>query len=247
MTAPAPPTSAPAVTGSRDGLTLTVVPDRTAVGPGEVVTFTATLTNDSGKTVDYGSTSCPGAASGSVAVPLPSGDPGKSWTGIKAQFKDYVMTQAMGPGIVPALDPLRVEMRGTTCGGDPSIEAVPLEPGGSVTNTLTWRPELVAGVDAIGGPVSFTVSAGYTEHADQPTPKPTDPGGPMASRQLLFQQVQASGELTVMPGDQQLKSPGQVVDALLADKGFSKWLAREPKRTWSNTNLFLLSWPKHRG
>ena len=180
-------------------------------------------------------------------MPLPSGDPGKSWTGIKAQFKDYVLTQAMGPGIVPALDPLHVEMRGTTCGGDPSIEAVPLEPGGSVTNTLTWRPELVAGVDAIGGPVSFTVSAGYTEHADQPTPKPTDPGGPMASRQLLFQQVQASGELTVMPGDQQLKSPGQVVDALLADKGFSKWLAREPKRTWSNTNLFLLSWPKHEG
>ncbi len=69
----------------------------------------------------------------------------------------------------------------------------------------------------------------------------------MPSRQSLFEQVQVSGEVTVEPGDQRLKSPGQVIDALLADKAFSKWLAKEPKRTWSNTNLFLLSWPKHEG
>jgi hypothetical protein len=243
----APPTTASAVTASRDGLTLSVVPDRTTVGPGEVVTFTATLTNDSAKTVDYGSSTCPGAASGSVDLPLPAGPAGKDWTGIKGQFKDYVLTTGAGPGGVPALDPLRVEMRTAACPGDPSFEPVALRPGESVTNTLTWRPELVAGVDALGGTVPFVVSAGYTEHHDEPTPAPTDPGGPMPSRQSLFEQVQVSGEVTVEPGDQRLKSPGQVIDALLADKAFSKWLAKEPKRTWSNTNLFLLSWPKHEG
>jgi hypothetical protein len=59
--------------------------------------------------------------------------------------------------------------------------------------------------------------------------------------------VEASGDLTVQAGDQQPMSPAQIIDGLLADRGFSKWLAKEPKKTWSSANFFLLSWPKHEG
>jgi hypothetical protein len=241
------PSAATAITASRDGVTLTVVPDRTSVGPGEVVTFTATLTNDTTETIDYGSNSCSGAASGALKLPLPEGPSGKSWTGVKGQFKDYVLRDASGPGGVPALDPVRVEMRTAECPDGPSFQPATLQPGGAVTNTLTWRPELVAGVDALGGTVPFVVSAGVMAHQDQATPMPTDPGGPIASRVLPFEALQVSGDLTVNAGDQHLKSPSEIVDSLLADKGFARWLAKEPKRTWSNANLFMLSWPKHEG
>ena len=39
-----------------------------------------------------------------------------------------------------------------------------------------------------------------------------------------------------------LESPGEVIDAVLADKTFASWLAGSPASSWSGANLFLSSW-----
>ena len=63
-----------------DGLTLTVSLDRPVVPPGEVVTFTATLKNETSEAVDYSVPWCGGRASVALAVDVPQAV-GKTWLG----------------------------------------------------------------------------------------------------------------------------------------------------------------------
>jgi hypothetical protein len=232
-----PPASAAPVTeltASADGYTLTVTADRETLAVGEVITFVATFRNDTSEAVDFAPTACPGAATGVVHVPLPSGPAGRTWSGIGREFKDYVLTKGMGPGIVPALDPVR------RCASEPTYEPVLLQPGDSVTNTLSWRPELVRGVDAMPGPVPFEVSVAYDQQ-NAPPSYPPDYEGPLASWSRLFKLLSVSGSIEVTGDAPRLASPGEVVDTLLADRKFSGWLAKQPSSTWSNANLFLTS------
>jgi hypothetical protein len=47
------------------------------------------------------------------------------------------------------------------------------------------------------------------------------------------------GTITVLPGGPTPVSAGQALDAAISDKSFATWLARHPRKTWVNTNLFL--------
>ena len=100
-------------------MSLTVTLDRTTLAPGEIVEFTATFQNDSDEPMDYYVPWCGGAAEGRVAVALPLEPVGKRWTGIAQVFKDYVLTEAYGPGGVPALEPVSLDVIDPAMPGGP--------------------------------------------------------------------------------------------------------------------------------
>ena len=127
------------------------------MAPGEVATFTVTLTNGTAKPVDYQVPWCGGGATVVLTVALPQGPPGKTWSGNAQTFKDYVLTEGHGPGGGPVTSPVEVNAVAEPCRSD-DAEAI-LAPGASVTSSLPWKAEIVTGVGALEGTVPFTVSA----------------------------------------------------------------------------------------
>ena len=227
-----------------DGYTLTVTADRLTLAPGETVNFNATFHNGTNHPIDVAGPACGGGTTGYVSVALPQRPTGKKWTGIRQTFKDYVLAQGYGPGGVPALDPLQINVSGPQC-GEWTISSQ-LGAGESVTSTMSWKAEIVAGVDALAGRVPFNVSVGYDQQNGPPSRSPDDTG-PIASWSPIFKSLEVSGELEVVGKGRDLMGPGEIIDGLLADKKFATWLAKRPARTWSNANLFLLSSPRKEG
>lgn len=223
-----------------DGYTLTVTADRISLAPGETVKFKATFHNGTAKPIDVAGPQCGGGTTGYVFVAQPTTPTGKTWSGIRQTFKDYVLKNGMGPGIVPALDPLQVDISGATCvDGTISFE---LGPDESVTSLMSWRAQIVGGVDALPGPVPFTLSVGY-DQLNGPPSYPPDYSGPLISWSPMFKALEVKGELEVVGEGRALKGAGEVIDAALANKKFAAWLAKRPARTWSAANLFLTSQP----
>jgi hypothetical protein len=240
-----PSPSAPAaLIGEADGYTLTVTPDRLAIAPGETVRFAITFRNGTAEPIDYAGPACGGGTTGYVFVPLPTKPAGKSWSGIRQTFKDYVLRNGMGPGIVPASEPLQINISGQPC-GEWTIGSE-LGPGETVTSSMSWKAEIVAGVDALEGPVPFKISVGYDQQNGPPS-YPPDYTGPLGSWSPMFKELAVNGELEVIGQGRTLAGPGEIIDAALADRKFSAWLAKRPAKTWSGANLFLTSSPNGEG
>jgi hypothetical protein len=119
--------------------------------------------------------------------------------------------------------------------GQSEFEAI-LAPGESVTTSFPWKPEIVAGVGAMAGSVPFTVSAGYDRQNDPPSQVP---GGVSSMWFPDYKQLVVRGALEVVGDGLTLAGPGEVVDAVLADKKFAKWLGDQPRATWNTPNFFL--------
>ena len=228
-------TPSDALVAGADGLTLSVKLDHLVVAPGEIATFTVTLTNGSATPVDYQVPWCGGGATVVLTVALPQGPSGKTWSGSAQTFKDFVLTQGLGPGGGPLTSPVRINAVAEPCGnGD--AEAI-LAPGASVTSSLPWKAEIVAGVGALEGTVPFTVSAAYDRQDDPATvPPPPAVAGMVAP---IYKHLVVSGALEIVGSGPMLVGPGEAVDAVLADKTYAKWLDDQPRATWSNVNLFL--------
>ena len=221
-----------------DGYTLTVTADRNELAPGDTVTFTATFHNGTDKPIDVAGSACSVGIYGLVHVALPTTPDGKAWTGIRQTFKHYALTEALGPGGPPALDPVVVSLPHGDCGQ--SALSTELGPGTSVSRTMAWKAEIVAGVDALAGSVPFEVSVGYDQQNGPPS-YPPDYSGPMISWSPMFKQLLVRGAIHVVGEGAALKGPGEIIDAVLADRKFSAWLAKQPATSWSNANLFLES------
>ena len=217
-----------------DGLTLTVSLDSPVVAPGEVVTFTATLRNGTTEPVNYSVPWCGGGASVAALVDLPQGPAGKTWSGIAQTFKDYVLTEGLGPRGAPPSLPVEVDAVAEPC-ADGQFEAI-LAPGQSVTSSLPWKAEIIAGVRALAGSVPFTVSVGYDRQNDPPSHQPGTISGLFVP---IYKQLVVRGALEVVGEAPAIISPGEVIDAVLANKKYAKWLGDQPRATWSVVNLFL--------
>jgi hypothetical protein len=206
------------------------------VAPSEVVTFTATLQNGTTEPVDYSVPWCGGGASVALSVDLPQEPAGKTWSGIAQTFKDYVLTEGYGAGTdPPPTRPVRIDVVADPCENDGDSQAI-LAPGDSVTSTLPWKAEIVAGVSAMAGTVPFTVSVGYDRQNDPPS----NPGVGVPSLWFpIYKHLVVEGTIEVAGDGPALASPGEVIDALLSNKKYAAWLAGEPRATWSNANLFL--------
>ena len=238
------PSAPQAWTASEGGYTLKVTVDRTSVAPGEDVTFTVTFENRTANPIDYSVPWCGGAASVTMTVALPTGKPGKTWTGRAKEFKEFVLRSGLGPGGVPALAPVESEVRPSPC-AEGQFEAI-LPPGDSVISRMAWTAEIVDGVPAIPGTARFGVAVGYDRQNARPS-YPPDYKGLHGLWLPIYKQLTVTGTIDVVGEAPALVGPGEVIDAALADTTFARWLAAEPSRTWSGANLFLQSWPKNEG
>jgi hypothetical protein len=179
-----------------------------------------------------------------VSVDLPQGPEGRTWSGIRQTFKDYVLKEGNGPGGVPVLAPLLINVSPRSC-ADGTLSSE-LGPGKSITITMSWKAEIETGVDALPGPVPFTMSVAY-DLQNGPPSYPPDYKGPRGSWLPHFKQLAVKGAFEVVGQGRALAGPGEVIDAVIADKKFSKWLVQRPASTWSNANLFLYSMPSASG
>ena len=240
---PATATATRELVAQADGFTLTVAMDRTTVEPGRDVIFTATFQNGTAEPTEYLVPWCGGAASITMSVALPLEPKGKTWDGIAQVFKEYALNEGSGPGGVPAQAPARVELRANPC-IEGQFEAT-LDPGQSVTSTIVWPAEIVAGVPALAGNVPFKVAVSY-DRQDEATSSSALAGGlGLISRN--YKQISVEGSVEVVGIGPRIVTAGEAVDALLEDQGFAAWLVAQPRPTWTNANLFLSSWPKAEG
>jgi hypothetical protein len=221
-----------------DGYTLTVTVDRLELAPGETVTFNATFHNGTDRPIDVAGPRCSAGMTGSVTVDLPSMPGGKTWSGIRHTFKEYVLTQAYGPGAVPAFEPLRIDTAGWAC-GDYTISSQ-LAPGDLLARSISWKAQIVDGVGALPGRVPFEISAGYDQQNGPPS-YPPDYTGVRGSWSPMFKMLTVKGELGIVGQGRALKDPGEIIDTVLADKEYAVWLAKQPASSWSNANMFLVS------
>ncbi len=111
---------------------------------------------------------------------------------------------------------------------------------------MPWKAEIVPGVAALAGTVPFTVTVGFDQQNGPPS-RPPDDTGPPGSWVAMYKQLEVTGTLEIVGSGPALASTGEVIDSILADRKYARWLAEQPRATWSNANLFLTSSPNGEG
>jgi hypothetical protein len=221
-----------------NGLTLTVDLDRAEVTPGGTVTATATIRNARATPVIVGADQCGAAVAMTGSVQTPTDPEGRTWDGIAGEFKAFALSSAMGPGGGPAAAARVVyAKRAAAFCREGSMERS-LAAGASETVDLTWTAEIVAGVPALPGDVQLALVAG---HDPEGAPPSYPPGyrGPIASWFRTWPQLEVKATIRIVGDAPRILSLGEAVDAMLGSRHFRSWLALQPKRTWSGTNVFL--------
>ena len=235
---PGSPTPPGSLSASDAGIEVRVDFDRSEVAPAGTFTAKATIHNDRGTPLVYGIPICGAAATMTLTLALPLEPAGRSWTGISAQFKDYVLEHGYGPGVAPARQPVQVEVPHLPCSGYKGDRT--LAAGASIVTTLSWKAEIVGGVAALPGYVPFTITFQH-DPVPQPTPVPQPSPSPAKSRVPIeeYQELQVEGVMGVVGKPSKVVSAGQAIDALLADRGFSAWLAQTPVTSWDSAHILL--------
>jgi hypothetical protein len=222
-----------------NGYSLSMTVDHPTLAPGATATVKATFHNGTKSSIDYYVPWCGGPASLDVQIPLPTEPSGRTWPGIAGQFKQYVLNEGNGAAGSPALGPFASSVTAKPCERG-NFEAL-LRPGESVTSSLPWKAEIVPGVPVLAGPVPFTVHVGY-DRLNGPDSYSPDYKGPLTYKRLMV-----NGVLKVEGTARKLAGLGEVIDSILADAKFTKWLSEDPQSTWSGANLLLTSQPKAQG
>jgi hypothetical protein len=226
------------LTESADDLTLTAQFDRMKVSPGDQVAIDVTVRNDRNREVEYAVDTCGAAATMSGALPVPLVPDGREWSGISGEFKKYVLTSGLGPGGVPATDPVTVLASSRPCVESPEVLSK-LAAADSVATTLEWSAEIVPGVPTRPADIPFVITFAYDPAA--PPSYPPDYTGIRPSWVRSFKQLQVGGVISVEGAQPAVVSMGEAVDALLADTRFADWLADQPPDTWSVANIHLVN------
>jgi hypothetical protein len=221
-----------------NGLTLTVDLDRAEVAPGGTVTATATIRNGRATPVIVGADQCGAAVAMTGSVQTPTDPEGRTWDGIAGEFKAFALSSAMGPGGGPAAEARVVyAKRAAALCREGSMEQS-LAAGASETVDLTWTAEIVAGVPALPGDVQLDLVAGHDPEGEPPS-HPPGQRGPIASWFRTWQRLEVNATIRIVGDAPRILSLGEAVDAMLGSRHFQSWLALQPKRTWSGTNVFL--------
>ena len=110
-----------------------------------------------------------------------------------------------------------------TAAGEPET----IIPAGATYETgVAWTAQIVGGVPAVPGPAPFSISMLHDLV-------------PAANGLVQAETLEVTGEITVLAGAPSAVSAGIALDATIADRAFSKWLAEQPRSSWVNANLFL--------
>lgn len=230
------------LTATDAGLSLAVTVSSSDVAPGGSVTVT--VRNDRSVAVPIGSGYCGGLATMYAELPVPLDPTGEDWNGIEGTFKDYALTQGYREGGAPMSQPGWVYANANPC-KEASSDTM-LEPGGSLTDSMTWSALLVKGVPALPGDVPFTLSIAH-DPSGAPPSYPPGYKGPFAMWFPLYQQLTVTGTIRIVGDTPPVLSAGQAIDAMLSDGRFTNWLAKQRASTWSGANVFLQNPGKAQG
>lgn len=227
-----PPLQAPGLelTDEDAGLKLVTTFDRLEVEAGETVTIDVRIENGRSTDVVFEEPCVPNAMV--VDLHVPTEPIGRDWNGIVAAFKAYVLRESTGSPIESSIRgpqhttavPRACQMKNE--GGVPGIPPTSIRAGTAYETVLTWTAELVRGVPAVPGPAPFAISVLHDNVAA---------GNGLTTAETL----QVTGAITVVAGRPSAVSAGQAIDAVLSDRAFAAWLAKQPKGAWANANLFL--------
>jgi hypothetical protein len=242
------PSAAQAPTGSLtatdEGLSMVVTLSASDVEPGGNVTIDVTLRNDRSVAVPIGAGPCGSFATMYAELPVPLEPVGRDWEGVEGTFKQYALTEGLREGGSPMSRPGWAYANGRPC-DDASSDTI-LEPGDSLTESMTWSAELVKGVPALPGVVPFTVGVAH-DPTGAPPSYPPGYKGPLASWSRMYQQLAVTGTFAIVGEAPSVLSAGQAIDVMLSDNRFTKWLSRQPASTWSVANVFLQNPGKAQG
>jgi hypothetical protein len=205
--------------------------DRWQVDPGGSVNANVSILNSRAEPVELGFAGGCLPILWTVRLAVPVEPPGREWAGIAREFKTYALTQGFGPGGVPALEPVRTEVRASPCGD--ANNRVFVGPGETRAWTFEWSAEIVEGVPALPALAPFTIATTYDVERQ---------GKMMIGKELVVE-----GHLPIVGEGPRVVSAGEALDVLLSDPRYAAWLAQRPSTTWSNANLFLQSSPVDNG
>jgi hypothetical protein len=225
--------SASATTVAADsGLRLVATFDRQEVEAGGTINVALSIENTRETDVVFEEPCGPNAMTVLIQVPV---EPiGHAWHGIAAAFKTYALRESTG---YPMESSIRTGLRTAAstkpchaqngAGGDGGGLPTTIIPSGTTYETaLTWTAEIVPGVPAIPGSAPFSIRVAYDHR--------------LAGAGLMrADTLEATGTITITDGAPGAVSAGQALDATLADAKFGKWLAKQPRKSWVNANLFI--------
>ena len=225
------PSASPTTVVTDVGLTLTTTFDRLDVAAGGTVTVALSIENARPTDVVFAEP-C-GADAMTVIVRAPVEPIGRDWDGIAAAFKTYALRKGAGSPIeLSTRTGVRTAASSTPChaqAGAANGDGLPttIIPKGTTYETvLTWTAEIVPGVPAVPGAAPFSIAVLHDQR--------------LAGMGMIHAEtLQATGTITIGDGARRAVSAGQALDAVLADAAFAKWLAKQPRSSWENANLFI--------
>ncbi len=213
------------------GLKLVAAFDRLEVEAGGTVTVGLSIENTRPTDVVFEEPCDTDALTVELRVPV---EPiGRDWDGIAAAFKTYALEESTGSPMessirtpvrtMAAMQPchaVKVAISGT------GVPTTIIGAGTTYETVLTWNAEIVAGLPAAPGPAPFSLKVRYDQESA---------GGGLITAETL----EARGMITVLDGAPGAVGAGVALDAALDDSQFATWLAKQPRDSWVNANLFL--------
>jgi hypothetical protein len=211
------------------GLRLVATLDKAAVEPGGKVIANIALTNDRSTPVTFVKP-C-GFNTMTVQLATPVEPPGETWSGTKGVFKEYALKESQGTPMESSIrNPPPTSAQAEPCdpptGSDFMLGAATVSPGATYRTDLTWTASLVRDLPATAGSAPFSIVIKHDLKA-------------ASNGMYQAKSLEVGGTITVLPGGPIPVSAGQALDAAIRDKLFATWLAKHPRKTWVNTNLFL--------
>ena len=226
------PSSSAAVTfnAENDGFKLVASFDRVTVEAGGDVTVQLSLHNTRSADVSF-SEPCERSRAMIVEVPNPVEPVGREWDGIAGAFKTYALNESKGTPMESSIrTPLETVAKGSPCQtrshGEPSFATHMIPAGETYESTLTWSADLVKDLPASPGEVPFSIEVLHDYEVQ---------GGGMYEAETLA----VDGTITILSGGPKAVTAGEALDAAIGDPEFAAWLAKQPRDSWENANLFL--------
>lgn len=223
------PSAAATFNAENNGLKLFAAFDRLIVEAGGDLTVELSLHNTRSTDVSFSEPCYMDAMI--VEIPNPVEPIGREWDGIARSFKEYALEQSTGSRIESSIrEPLKTMALASPCHapseGVPGLERQTIPAGETYGTTLTWSAEFVKDLPAGPGEMPFSIEV---QHDIEPV------GAGMFKAETLA----VDGTITVLPGGPKAVSAGQALDAAIGDPEFAAWLAKQPRDSWQNTNLYL--------
>jgi hypothetical protein len=203
------------------------VPSKAAVGVGEDVLFTVSLTNLRERPLQFGWDRAGCFSFADIGAPLPLEPVGRTdWTGAAAAFKAQVLSG--GPSEHVYLEPAAsTRLLAPDCVEVDGV-ADPLAPGETTATEFRWTAAFGAALPDPPASATFQAIAYYSTRDTLVTVPPPPTTCPCGRWYPNFQELRVVGTIGITGATRSMASLGQLVDGALADGEFATFVHRHP-------------------